>query len=330
MVDTDNQITLNELQKLPVASKTYLEPHRLEHFLAAYETKNFHHAAALNSVSQQAVSKAIAKLEEVLEVKLFERLPTGVKPTIYADHLVRRAKLILAESRNASLEILALRGYGKGEIRVGVGPSFTSRLFPRAVKGLKQRTNDVGVKSYVGLSSKLIPMILAGEIEFAVVAPPHGTYIDAELEVEKIYEEIDVVMGRVNHPLTDILDRTLSDYARFPWVVPMGLSSIWSGVVDMFASEGVDPPTDLLRLDGIRLAIGHVIEGDALSLMPHELVIHELDSGIMQAIDHPSLRVTRPVLMLKRKHSQLTPSAALMYSILKGVLQQYDNQHINI
>ena len=98
----------------------------------------------------------------------------------------------------------------------------------------------------------------------------------------------------------------------------------------MFASEGVDPPTDLLRLDGIRLAIGHVIEGDALSLMPHELVIHELDSGIMQALDHPSLRVTRPVLMLKRKHSQLTPSAALMYSILKGVLQQYDNQHINI
>ncbi len=330
MDDMDNQTTSTESQKLPLASKTYLEPHRLEHFLAAYETKNFHRAAAKNSVSQQAVSKAIAKLEEVLEVKLFERLPTGVKPTIYADHLVRRAKLILAESRNASLEILALRGYGKGEIRVGVGPSFTSRLFPRAVKELKQRTSDIGVKSFVGLSGKLIPMVLAGEIEFAVVAPPYGTFLDPELKVEKIYEEVDVVMGRVNHPLLENHDRTLGDYAKFPWIVPIGLSSIWSGVVDMFASEGVDPPIDLLRLDGIRLAIGHVIEGDALSLMPHELVTHELASGIVQEIDHPSLRVSRPVLMIKRRHSQLTPSAALMYSILKGVLRQYNSQHSNI
>lgn len=326
----DNQFNVNERQTLPIASKTYLEPHRLEHFLAAYETKNFHHAAALNSVSQQAVSKAVAKLEETLEVKLFERLPTGVKPTIYADHLARRAKLILAESRQASLEIFALRGYNKVEIRVGVGPSFTPRLFPRAVNRLRKRATDVGVKSYGGLSQKLIPMLLAGEIEFAVVAPPYGTFIDADLEVEKIYEEVDIVMGRVNHPLANLPERTLKDYTDYPWVVPMGLSKLWSGVVDMFATEGVDPPKDLLRLDTIRLAIGHVIEGDALSLMPHELVVHEIASGIVQTIDHPILRVRRPVLMIKRKQAQLTPSANLMYSILKSVLQQYGSKNLDI
>lgn len=257
-----------EQHSLPVASKTYLEPHRLEHFLAAYETKNFHQAAARNSVTQQAVSKAIAKLESTLEVKLFERLPGGVKPTIYADYLARRAKLILAESRHASLEIFALRGYSQGEIRVGVGASFESRLFPRAAKKLKQRIPTIGVKSFAGTTQKLAPMVLSGDIEFAVVAPPPGTLIDAELETEKLYDELDFVIGSSKHPLANMPDRTLKDYAQFPWIVPTGLTSVWSRVVDTFASEGLDPPVDLLRMDSVRLAIGYVLEYNALCLMP--------------------------------------------------------------
>ena len=128
---------------LPLLSKTYLEPHRLEHFLAAYETGNLRIAASRTGVTQQAVSKAIAKLEDMLQVQLFSRKPTGVEPSEYAHHLARRARLILSESRLATLEIQALKGSKRGSVRVGVGTSFASRLFPLAAKKLHARAPEV-------------------------------------------------------------------------------------------------------------------------------------------------------------------------------------------
>ena len=70
-----------------------MDPRKLEHFLAVIEHGQFNLAATANGVSQQAISKAIAKLEDELGVTLFERGPLGATPTSYAKALERWAAL---------------------------------------------------------------------------------------------------------------------------------------------------------------------------------------------------------------------------------------------
>jgi len=86
-----------------------LDPQKLSHFLAVYDSGNFSSAAKANNVSQQAVSKSIGKLEGALGVKLFERSSFGAEATIFGHALARRAKVITAESRLAGLLQPSLR-----------------------------------------------------------------------------------------------------------------------------------------------------------------------------------------------------------------------------
>jgi len=66
-----------------------MDPQKLQHFLSVYDTGSFSRAASNNNVSQQAVSKSVAKLEETLAVRLFERGAFGAEPTQFGHALSR-------------------------------------------------------------------------------------------------------------------------------------------------------------------------------------------------------------------------------------------------
>ena len=63
----------------------------LRHFLAVFEHRNMTAAARALHITQPALTKSIRRLEEELDVHLFERQPSGVEPTRYGHVLARRA-----------------------------------------------------------------------------------------------------------------------------------------------------------------------------------------------------------------------------------------------
>ncbi|WP_280266103.1 LysR family transcriptional regulator [Nocardia wallacei] len=70
-------------------------------FVAAVDEGQFSHAAAVLGLSQQAVSKRIAKLEAQLGAALFERIPTGIAPTAAGVRLLPHARSLLAVAEAA-------------------------------------------------------------------------------------------------------------------------------------------------------------------------------------------------------------------------------------
>ena len=119
---------------------------RLHHFLGVYEHGSLGRAAEALHLTQPALSKSIQQLEASLDVKLFERTPVGVVPTIYGDTLSRHAKVIEAEIRNAEREIAIMRGGSKGEVSVGVTPSIAANLMPHTVLKLHDEKPDIQVR----------------------------------------------------------------------------------------------------------------------------------------------------------------------------------------
>src|SRR5690242_13883182 len=75
-------------------------------------------AASHLAMSQSAVSESIATLESALGVRLLDRSPQGVAPTIYAEALLKRGHVVFDELRQGVKDIEFLADPTKGEVRV--------------------------------------------------------------------------------------------------------------------------------------------------------------------------------------------------------------------
>ena len=94
---------------------------QLRYFLATVESRSFGKAAEKLHVTQPALSKAVRRLELSLGVRLLDRLPRGVSPTIYGEALAAHADLIEGEIARARDAIFALKDGNTGRVVVGAG-----------------------------------------------------------------------------------------------------------------------------------------------------------------------------------------------------------------
>ena|SRR5690242_5059638 len=77
-------------------------------------------------VSQPAVSKAIADLEHTLGVRLLDRGPHGIEPTLYGSVLVRRGLAVFDDLRQGVDEIGFLANPTVGQVRIGYNESLSA------------------------------------------------------------------------------------------------------------------------------------------------------------------------------------------------------------
>jgi DNA-binding transcriptional LysR family regulator len=92
--------------------------HSLHVLKVAVQTGSMANAARSLGMSQPSVAETIANLEAALRVRLLDRGPRGVEPTIYADALLRRERVVSDELQQGvrDVEFLANRSAGEGRI----------------------------------------------------------------------------------------------------------------------------------------------------------------------------------------------------------------------
>jgi DNA-binding transcriptional LysR family regulator len=152
-----------------------MELRLLRAFLTVARMKHFGRAADSLALSQPALSKQIAALEESVGAKLFERGRHGAELTVFgetfladAEMLVRDADDVLARAREAS-------GGKRGFLRVGLGLS-TLTIAPRLIAEFRQRHPDISVTLHDLSSAEQTRRLLAGQLEIGFVRLPadHG------------------------------------------------------------------------------------------------------------------------------------------------------------
>jgi DNA-binding transcriptional LysR family regulator len=111
-------------------------------------------AAHRLAVSQPAVSKSIADLEHTLKVRLLDRGPQGVEPTLYGRTLVRRGLAVFDELRQGVGEIEFLASSTAGEVRFGCNESLSAALLPAVIELL--HVEHPGVTVHVAQMSRPI------------------------------------------------------------------------------------------------------------------------------------------------------------------------------
>src|SRR5262245_14137932 len=102
------------------------------------ERRSMAKAAAELGISQPAVSDVIANLEHALGVRLFDRRPEGVEPTMYGRALLRRSLAAFDELKQGIRDIEFLTDPTSGELRIGCGLSVAPTIMPAIVHGFSQ------------------------------------------------------------------------------------------------------------------------------------------------------------------------------------------------
>ena len=117
------------IQRLP----RHLKLGELRVFVAVLEHCSFRKAAAALHLTQPAVTKAIASLEETLGFRLFDRIANGVELTVHGAAFAPRATAVFDELRRAAQELTLIDRGATGTLRVGIVPMPAIPMLPVAI-----------------------------------------------------------------------------------------------------------------------------------------------------------------------------------------------------
>jgi LysR family hydrogen peroxide-inducible transcriptional activator len=151
-------------------------------------------------VSQPTLSVAIKKLEDELEVKLFERSAGEVTVTPLGEQIVQQAQSVLDQA--ASIKEIAKRGKDplSGPLNLGVIYTIGPYLLPDLVRQNIARTPQMPLVLQENFTVKLLEMLRAGEIDCAIMAEP---FPDTGLAMAALYDEPFMAAVPMHHPLAE-------------------------------------------------------------------------------------------------------------------------------
>jgi len=170
----------------------------LRYIVAVAREKHFGRAAEACFVSQPTLSVAIKKLEDELEVKLFERGANEVTVTPLGEEIVRQAQTVIEGA--AGIKETAKRGKDpvSGPLRLGVIYTIGPYLLPDLVKQAIDRVPQMPLMLQENFTAKLLDMLRTGELDCAIMAEP---FPDTGLAVAPLYDEPFMVAVPKSHAL---------------------------------------------------------------------------------------------------------------------------------
>ena len=170
----------------------------LKYIVAVAREKHFGKAAEACFVSQPTLSVAVKKLEDELEVKLFERSAGEVTVTPLGEEIVRQAQSVLEQA--AEIKEIAKRGKDPlaGPLRVGVIYTIGPYLLPDLVRQNIALTPQMPLMLQENFTVRLLEMLRTGEIDAAILAEP---FPDTGLAIAPLYDEPFVAALPTAHPL---------------------------------------------------------------------------------------------------------------------------------
>jgi LysR family transcriptional regulator, hydrogen peroxide-inducible genes activator len=170
----------------------------LRYIVAVAREKHFGRAAEACFVSQPTLSVAIKKLEEELDVRLFERGTSEVSVTPLGDEIVRQAQSVIEQA--AAIKEIARRGKDpvSGPLRLGVIYTIGPYLLPDLVRQAIDRVPQMPLILQENFTARLLDMLRTGELDCAIMAEP---FPDTGLAMAPLYDEPFVVAVPATHPL---------------------------------------------------------------------------------------------------------------------------------
>lgn len=189
----------------------------LHAFVYVAEAASFSVAAELLHLTQPAVSKRVASLEDELGTPLFDRIGRKVSLTDAGRQLLPRAHSLLLEMDDIRRSITNLTGEVSGTLTMGTSHHIGLHRLPPALKAYSLGYPKVTLDIRFMDSESACNAVEHGELELAIVTLP--TVSRPNLSTRVIWRDPLLFVASRDHPLTRLAQPELTDLARHPAVL---------------------------------------------------------------------------------------------------------------
>ncbi len=145
---------------------------QLEYIVAVDTLKHFSAAAAKCNVTQPTLSMMIQKLEEELDVKIFDRSKQPVQTTEIGQTVIDQARMILGEAGNLKKLVAQQKGTISGELRIGIIPTLAPYLLPLFLNQFLKKYPLLKLKISELTTDQIIERLNAQHLDAGILATP--------------------------------------------------------------------------------------------------------------------------------------------------------------
>lgn len=162
---------------------------QLEYIIAVDKLKNFVKASQSCFVTQATLSMMIKKLEEELDVKIFDRSKQPVKTTDIGLQIILQARKIISESKKLKEIIQDEKGILSGELKIGIIPTLAPYLLPLFLKQFMQSYPLVKLNISEFTTDAILRRLKSGDLDAGILATPlnDASIIEQPLFYEKYF-----------------------------------------------------------------------------------------------------------------------------------------------
>ncbi|MGH9833064.1 MAG: LysR family transcriptional regulator, partial [Blastocatellia bacterium] len=270
----------------------------LKTFCDLIEIGSFSKAAALNLVSQSAVSQQIKSLEQRFDQQLIERgQRKGVAPTEAGKIFYAECKQILERFRALEERMRDKSAAIAGTIKVATVYSIGLHELPPYVKEFIKAHPQVKVHIEYSRTDKVYEACLNNAIDFGIVALPLRR---PNLAVIPFRDDKLVVVCNPEHPLAkrrrvSLKNLAGEEFIAFERDIPTRKT------IDQILKQHQVAVNYVMEFDNIETIKRSVEVGNGVSILPETAVFNEVNSGMLVALNFKEGVFTRPIGIIHRK-----------------------------
>ena len=277
-------------------------------------------AAEMLFLTQPAISRTIAELEEIVGARLLIRSRRGVSLTPQGEFFHGHALNALGALSQGLAGIGGQADPGRA-LLVGALPAVSARLMPDVVAELQRAAPQLRLGIADGGHGHLTTMLRAGDLD-VVIGRLGAPETMQGLSFTQLYLEDVAVVVRPGHPILSEPDPDLRRIAEYPVLYPPATAAIFPLVERLLLSRGIVPPPR--RIETVSGAFGrvHVRQSDAVWFISAGVVAREIADGRLVRLPLDTQLTKGPVGLMTRASLPETSAQLLFRQAVMRVIAQ--------
>jgi DNA-binding transcriptional LysR family regulator len=273
-------------------------------FVAVAGLGSFTRAAARLHVSQPALTVQVRKLEEALDVRLFDRNSRTVALTAMGRELLPVLQRTVEDIDGVLFNARGISAGKRGTVRIAALPSFAASLLPAVI--LRARRHNPALTFVVkdAIASRVIELVRNEDVDLGLTG---GDTNEPDLDVLHRAQDRLCLVYPSSHPVARLRRIRMQDIVDLPLVLVATGTSVRAVVEAAFARAGRVP---LIACEATYMmtAAAMVRAGLGVTILPASAREIQAERGLRaRPIEDPAF--VRPVVMVKKKGRTLAPAS---------------------
>lgn len=269
-------------------------------------------------MSQPAATKILMDIEDMLESRLFDRLPRGMRPNELGLFTLRYAQSALDGHRKFVDEFSTLKQGGHGHLSIGAISGSAAHLLIASVAELQRLRPLLVIKVLEQSSDQLVVWLAERKIDVMIGRITDESQRD-QFRYERMAGEALQVAAGVHHPLRGMAAPGLLELSHWPWILYPTSTALRKVSDAIFSSTGLSLTSGIVETPSFLFAFEMMQSTDMLSLQPAALVEKYVRRGLLTRIA-AELPDRMPDYGLMTLQSELPSPAALAFmDVVRGI-----------